>query len=147
MTQTDQDSKKEQADFTTQLLKLRVLTERFGVIHQAQRLNLQLWPFTIDPELEKSEAHVDIENHSVNFLWIANHSKGWVPDEAYRFRLQELGKSIALMLGNTWTFTIKVNGVAIFPVVNNGNRTRIRNGRKARGRGSNSSKPAGKARK
>jgi hypothetical protein len=111
-------------DYTTQLLRLRALTGTLGALHEGQAMQLRLWPFTIDPELIKAEAHVDIENRKIVYIWKANHKKNFKPDKQYRFRLQELAKSIHLMLGETWTFTIKLNGTRIFPMGVNGKSTR-----------------------
>jgi len=108
-------------DYTSQLLRLRALTNTTGALHEAQALQLRLWPFTIDSELDKAEAKVDIEGRRIKWTWEAKHSSRWKPDKQYLFRLQELKKSVQLMLGDTWSFTIKMNGRTIFPVGKNKN--------------------------
>jgi hypothetical protein len=92
-----------------------------------------LWPFTIDPELQKAEAHVDIDNRVVHWIWEADHPKEWLPDKVYIFKLQDLDKSLKLMFGDTWTFTIKVNGDPIYPTENNDKNGRTRSGGKPPG--------------
>lgn len=103
-------------DYTSQLLRLRSLTNRIGALHEAQALQLRLWPFTIDSDLDKAEARVDVEGRRIAWTWEAKHPPKWKPDRPYLFRLEELLKSVHLMLGDTWTVTIKVNGKTIFPV-------------------------------
>jgi hypothetical protein len=97
-------------------------------------MQLRLWPFTIDPELEKAEARVNIDDRKIAYIWKANHKKGFRPDKQYRFRLQELARSIRLMLGETWTFTIRLNGALIFPITRiNGKSTKSRKPKKSTG--------------
>jgi hypothetical protein len=103
-------------DYTTQLLKLRVLTGTLGALHEAQVLQLRLWPFAVDPLiLDKGvEAKIDINGKKISYLWKAKRSVNWKPDKLYLLRLKALKEAIKTMLGEDWSFTIKMNGKVIF---------------------------------
>lgn len=45
---------------TQQLESLAALTKKTGAIHEAQALNLRLWPFSVDPELDRSQVQIDL---------------------------------------------------------------------------------------
>ena len=50
-----------------QLAYLKGMTLRLGSIHEAQALQLKLWPRLI-PGIDESEARVDVEKQSVRFV-------------------------------------------------------------------------------
>jgi hypothetical protein len=100
-------------DWTAQLVMLRGMTERFGSLHEAQVLQLKLWPFAVDPGLVSSKANVDMEGKLVEFLWEGGAAKR---GPKYQARLKTLDGSVKFLLGDGWTTVVKLAGVPIYPV-------------------------------
>ena len=121
------NNKPKPLDWSAQLVMLRGMTRRFNILHEAQSLQLRLWPFVVDPSLDKTEAHVDIEGKMVNFIWIGSKKK---IDAKYQYRLKTLDSNVKFLLGEDWSMSVVRDGVTIFPLdTNNGtrnHRSRIR---------------------
>ena|ERR1039457_1535063 len=100
-------------DWAAQLAMLRGMTQRFGSIHEAQALQLKLWPFTVDNTLENSNAAVDFENKQVDFEWLGSAMK---IDKKYQERLETLKCNVKFLLGDDWSMTVSSSGTAIFPL-------------------------------
>ena len=100
-------------DWAAQLAMLRGMTQRFGSIHEAQALQLKLWPFTVDNTLENSNAAVDFENKQVDFEWLGSSMK---IDKRYQERLETLECNVKFLLGDDWSMTVSSSGTAIFPL-------------------------------
>lgn len=96
-----------------QLIVLRDLTKRTSGIHEAQVLQLRLWPFAVDPTLEKAEAHVGPEEDPplVRYVWTG--SKLTV-DKPYCDRVLELVRCVKFILGNNWSVEVQKDGEVIF---------------------------------
>lgn len=115
------DSKAKPLDWTSQLVMLRGMTERFGSLHEAQKLQLQLWPFTVDSAIEGNKANVDMEAKVVEFIWRGSTMK---IDSKYRERLGTLAKNVQFLLGSGWSTFVVRDGVPIYPVdTKNGSKT------------------------
>ena len=104
---------KKKFTYQEQLVILRDLYQRTGALHEAQVLQLKLWPFAVDPKLDKSKADVDLDNKVVTFTWVGKKSK---KDKKYNYRLEELYKHLRFMLGDDWIMRIHLNGSLIFPL-------------------------------
>jgi hypothetical protein len=91
---------------------LREMTERTGCLHEAQVLQIRLWPFAVDPSLDTTHADVDLEKRSLTYHWEAKNAS--TVDKNYRHRLNELSKSVDLLLGPSWAMDVRLNGVSIF---------------------------------
>jgi hypothetical protein len=113
--QADLDKKEGPGDYTTQLLRLRSLTGHLGALHEAQVLQLRLWPFAVDPLLldKGVKAQIDINGKKIRYTWKAKRSTKWKPDKAYLGRVKVLQEAIKTMLGEDWSFTINLNGKPI----------------------------------
>ena len=98
-------------DWTAQLAMLRGMTQKLGVLHEAQALQLRLWPYTVDPTLEKSEAKVDLEAKVVTFVWSGSTLK---IDKKYKERLQTLSDNVKFLLGDVWLIEVVLDGITIF---------------------------------
>jgi hypothetical protein len=95
----------------SQLAMLRQLTKRTGVVHEAQVMHLRLWPFSVDPELTRAVAKVDLDKRVVNYEWEdPDKREGWRPDRQYLTRVDRLLESVRFLLGEGWELTIKMNG-------------------------------------
>ena len=86
---------------------LRDMTERLGILHEAQLLQLRLMPLAVDPGLTKSEAAVDIEGKSITYTW---ERPAWKPDKGYQTRLRALADAVELYFGPAWHLKIIQNG-------------------------------------
>ena len=106
---------------TEQLVLLRDMTERLGVVHEAQALQLRLCPYAVDPSLESSVAEVNLDEKKVFFRWGSPQrgvtSQGF--DAAYKKRLKALDQHIRFMFGESWTVVVTMNGSSIFPLKSN----------------------------
>ena len=102
---------KNNLDWTSQLVLLRGLFQRFGVLHEAQVLQLRLWPFAVDPSLNKSEAKVDMEARVVTFLWTGSTFN---IDKKYQSRLKTLSDNVKFLLGEVWSIEVILEGITIF---------------------------------
>jgi hypothetical protein len=110
--------KNDSLDWTAQLVMLRSMTERFGSLHEAQILQLKLWPFTVDPTLDSTKAEVDIEGKRVDFYWGSPCTKINI-DSNYQKRIRELDNNVKFLLGGDWIMTIHLNQTLIFPLDTN----------------------------
>ena len=110
-------------DWTAQLVMLRSMTERFGSIHEAQALQLKLWPFTVDPSLINSKAEVDVEGKGVDFYW-ERLGTDFVINRGYQKRLKELENNVKFLLGDNWLMTVRLNQTLIFPLDTKNAKTR-----------------------
>ena len=131
-------------DWTAQLVLLRGLTKRFGSIHEAQALQLKLWPFTVDNTLENSNAAVDFENKQVDFEWLGSTMK---IDKKYQERLETLKCNVKFLLGDDWSITVTSSGTAIFPLDTNNVKPSNRSRSSNRKRAKPNSKPKSRKRK
>ena len=98
-------------DWTAQLVMLRGMTQKLGVLHEAQALQLRLWPYTVDPSLDKSEAKVDLEAKVITFVWNGSTLK---IDKKYKERLQTLSDNVKFLLGEGWLIEVVLDGITIF---------------------------------
>jgi hypothetical protein len=134
------DKKQKPLDWSAQLVLLRGLTQRFNSLHEAQSLQLKLWPFVVDNTLDKTEAHVDIEGKFVNFIWIGSKKK---IDAKYQYRLKTLDSNVKFLLGEDWSMSVIRDGVTIFPLDTN-NGTRNHRSRSSKPRVNKNKKPRAK---
>lgn len=56
-----------QMDFLQQLMYLKGLTMRTGVIHEAQALQLRNWPLLV-PGVKKAETHIDTDQKFIKYI-------------------------------------------------------------------------------
>ena len=120
-------------DWTSQLILLRDLTNRTGAVHEAQVLQLKLWPFTIDGNLKKTVSSVDIDNKTVRFDWIGCTLKT-AKDIA---KVSKLDEAVKFLFGKDWKIIVFADNLLIYP-------NKVLNARKKR---NNRSRNSGKRRK
>lgn len=96
-----------------QLLLLRDLTEKTGALHEAQVLQLKLWPLTVfDKYATGSEFHFSWEKHEVDFH-LSTSSKYKPPADMDK-RLVILDTEVKGLLGDTYLVRVRVRGKVIF---------------------------------
>jgi hypothetical protein len=59
--------KNREEEILEQLGLLKGITVRLGILHEAQVLQLQMWPLVLFPHALSSTAEVDTDKHIVNF--------------------------------------------------------------------------------
>ena len=106
-------------EFKEQLGLLKGLTVKFGILHEAQTLQLEMWPLVIFNAISNTTT-VDTEKHIVNFKVVINKSISQAKKEEGKKVLQ------------SWVRTIlwDNSGVEVeFSVIKNGRKKRtIRKG-------------------
>jgi hypothetical protein len=99
-----------------QIAVLRGLTKRTEILHEAQVLQLRLWPFAVDPSLSNSEASIDFPTHQVSFAWKdTDKSQTWKATSKYLSGIDRLQESVRFLLGNGWKISVSMNGKKFFP--------------------------------
>jgi len=96
-----------------QLMQLKPILKQFGIMHEAQVMQVKLWPYAVDPKLETSVAEVDIEGAVLSYKW---NSAFINPDKPYFERLTELQNTVKMFFGSEWELKVLLNGNPIFPV-------------------------------
>jgi hypothetical protein len=94
-----------------QLLLLRDMTARMGVLHEAQILQLKMWPLFLFDNLKKCEEHVNIENRVIEYHFL--QTKGKYPKDK-EARLNALMDWTKWLLGHDWMIRVKERGKLIF---------------------------------
>ena len=115
-----------------QLIMLRAMSERMGVMHEAQVLQLRLWPFSVDPNLphKGQEIRVDLEAGTVHYVWVdSDRPDDWTPDKRYQDRLKILDRWTRWMLGSKFKVQVDLNNVTIFVKDRGQDKKRGRKGR------------------
>lgn len=103
--------------YEQQLQYLKGVTTRTGGLHEAQVLQLKLWPYTVDPEISDTKAEVDVAHKAIDYHWVLlSRPRKWSPDKRYTGRLEALVSSVKWMLGDTWKVQVFMNGERIFPL-------------------------------
>jgi hypothetical protein len=93
-----------------QLQLLKAVTIRTGAIHDAQALQLKMWP-TLIPGVTSSEARVDVENKKVLFVCKSNALR---PTKKTALLYKNIAKWVQNILWNETQVVIKINGKAVF---------------------------------
>ena len=106
-------------DYSSQLHLLRSFSKQFGVLHEAQVIQLRYWPYAVDPDLPAeggAEVNLMMEDEKIKYIWTdAKRTKKWKPDKKYRERLEHLAKWTKWMLGENFSVRIELNGKKLYP--------------------------------
>lgn len=94
-----------------QLQLLKAVTIRTGAIHDAQALQLKMWPMLI-PGVTKAEARVDVDKRTVIFV-CKSTAKGQ-PTKQNRLLFENIAKWVKTLLWNESLVIIKINNKAVF---------------------------------
>ena len=99
-----------QASTRTQLQWLKTLTHRTGAIHEAQSLQLKLYPMML-PNAKTAEARVDIEKKAVKYIVTCKPlKKGALFDKV----CTEMAGWTRWLLWDDTKVTIEVNGKVMY---------------------------------
>ena len=99
-------------NFWEQLLILRATTERLGILHEAQCVQLRAWPIALFPHIIGCEAQVNIETKTINFKLQYNKNLKPPTDVSKRYKL--LDNSVKDMLGPAWLIKIKQDNEILY---------------------------------
>lgn len=89
-----------------QLMWLRDLTRRTGVLHEAQVLQIKLYPHTVSKAIRNVEATVDMKKKVVTYTCDVTKREA-----DFKKRTQMLGKCICELLGDEWQTVVKAGAV------------------------------------
>lgn len=89
---------------------LKATTIRTGAIHEAQVLQLKIWP-RLNPMISKSEARVDVENKTVTFVCESGSLR---PKKSDRVFFENLEKWVKDLLWDETTVTVRINDKIVF---------------------------------
>lgn len=98
-------------DHEKQLLLLRDLTQRMGVIHDAQQLQLKMWPIVLFTHGQKFEEHVNVEEKEVDFIIL--QTKGKKPTDLDE-RFKALNDWTKWLLGDDWLIRVKLRDKVLY---------------------------------
>lgn len=93
------------SDPMEQLLLLRGMTKATGALHEAQVLQLKMYPLVMLSNSVSSEFTFDWEKRTVEF---AIKTKG-KQDKDFDKRMEYLDKSVKMLLGDEYLVTVKLN--------------------------------------
>jgi hypothetical protein len=98
-------------DHEKQLILLRDLTARMGVIHEAQQLQLKMWPIVLFTHGQKFEERVDINGKEVDFIIL--QTKGKKPADMDE-RFKALNDWTKWLLGDDWLVRVKLRDKVLY---------------------------------
>jgi hypothetical protein len=99
----------DQGEAFKQLMILKGMTERWGVLHDAQLLQLKMLPMIMIGNCQKVQVDYDCEKREINFI-----VKTVGKLASAEFFYEKLDEAVKTLLGNTWLVRIKRNGETIF---------------------------------
>lgn len=88
-----------------QLLMLKDLTARMGVLHEAQVFQLKMWPLVLFTHARKCEERVNIDGKEIDFVIL--QTKGKVPEDM-EARMNALVDWTKWLLGDDWMVKVKL---------------------------------------
>lgn len=98
------------ASFQEQLVLLRDLTRTTGVLHDAQVLQLKLWPLVAVPHATASEFVFNWEDKEIDFRMKV---KGKAPKDLQK-RLESLDESVKFLLGDDYLVRVRFQGKVVY---------------------------------
>jgi hypothetical protein len=88
-----------------QLLMLKGLTRSMGVLHEAQVLQLKMWPLVLFTHARKCEERVNLETREIDFVIL--QTKGEAPKDL-EARMEALVGWTKWLLGDDWMVKVKL---------------------------------------
>jgi hypothetical protein len=98
------------ASLPEQLALLKTMTVTTGAIHEAQALQLKMWPRLIQ-KVTKSEARVDVEKRTVTYIC---ESTGLRPTKSVKLTCTNICQWTRNLLWDETKVVIKINGKTVF---------------------------------
>lgn len=98
-------------DQEKQLLMLKDLTRRMGVLHEAQVLQLKMWPMTLFTHAKKTEERVNLESKEIDYDIL--QTKGKKPSDL-KERFEALNEWTKWLLGDDWVVRVRERGKLLY---------------------------------
>ena len=98
-----------------QLMQLKAMTVRMGVIHEAQALQLKMWPLLI-PDVSKAVSKVDVETKSVIMTCETKKGKKFKKTDQIDLLCKNIEEWTRAILWEETVVSIIVNGETIYGV-------------------------------
>jgi hypothetical protein len=95
-----------------QILYLKTITERWGLLHEAQVLQLKMWPLLL-PQIKSAEVLVDTDNHYVEIKAVSK-TKRFKKTKKFIELQPQIAKWIKYILWSDTVVVIKVNDKLTF---------------------------------
>lgn len=118
------------AEGWAQLVMLRDLTARTGVIHEAQRQQLLYWPYVAAPHLAGHTATYQHDKRLLRYDFAVLPGKR--PPADFKHRLEALGRSVHALLGEDCQVVVRCAGRTIFSLGAKGDRASGNSRKRAR---------------
>jgi hypothetical protein len=93
-----------------QLMLLRDITKRTGILHDAQVLQLKMWPLILLPFSKSAKAKIDTTKYEITFE-VDVHGK--LPKDADT-HFGRLNEAVKWLLGKEWLVRVKVRGKQVY---------------------------------
>lgn len=89
---------------------LRALTESTGILHDAQVLQLKMYPLFYIEHARSAEVHVNLEDKEVDFYVKV---KGKEPAN-FDAKCEELNKAVKWLLGPAWLVRVRIREKVVY---------------------------------
>lgn len=89
---------------------LKDLTRRLDMLHDAQVLQLKMWPLVLFTHARSAELAVSFENKEVDYIV---KTKGKAPADL-KDRFEYLNEWTKWLLGNDWLVKVKIQGKQVY---------------------------------
>lgn len=97
-------------EFTEQLLLLRSMTERTGILHEAQILQLKMYPIAMIETSKSAEIKINVEGKTVDFHLKMDKSK----NPELEKQCERVSEAVKWLLGPDWLVRLKVRDKTIY---------------------------------
>jgi hypothetical protein len=97
-------------EFGEQLLLLRSMTERTGILHEAQLLQLKMYPIAMITNSKSAEIKVDIEGKVIDFFLKLDKKK----NAELEIQCERVSEAVKWLLGPDWLVRVRVRDKVIF---------------------------------
>ncbi len=93
-----------------EMLKLAVLTEQFGTLHELQLHQLKNWPFVLFEGISQFKLTTEVENKKV--IYDFSLDKGWKDDSVDKFKI--LNEWVKNIMGPKWSVEVLSSNIQVF---------------------------------
>lgn len=93
-----------------QLILLRDLTKRMSVLHDAQRLQLQMWPIVLFQEAKNVQSELSMDKREITFL-VQQPGKA---TKDFKTSCATLNDWVKWLLGDEWIVKVKLRDKQVY---------------------------------
>lgn len=92
-----------------QLMMMREMTRRTGIMHESQMLQLKIWPRVLFQDSSKAEVSIDMVERSMYFRIAVDGSKSTAAN-GRKSAAERLDSFVKAMMGDEWHVEVAVKG-------------------------------------